>query len=171
MAMVCLLLQLLSISWWQTNWEYPSHIYSLMYKTTFIGMGSNTFHIGQPIFKWLTIQVPYELYCYSQLVNIHSKCYHRSGEKAAGVYLNRLYIKAWQFESDMWVCKVLIASTSRFYPFCCQCQNPAELALQDVLLRWKPAVSCSSTGSRFWCFGSVASKSRGAHIFCRIRVA
>lgn len=86
-------------------------------------------------------------------------------------YLNRPYIKAWQFESNMWVWKVLIAFLSRFHPTPCQCQNPAEFALQDVLLRWKPAVSCSSTGSRFRCFGSVASKSRGTHIFRRIRVA
>lgn len=89
-------------------------------------------------------------------------------------YLNIPYIKAWQSESDMWVWKVLIAFQSWFHPTHrppCQCQNPAEFALQDVLLRWKPAVSCSSTGSRFRCFGSVASKSRGTHIFRRIRVA
>lgn len=130
--------------------------------------------IGQPIVEQLVSNGTSSLFvrsCYGQLVRIHSKYYHRSEERRFVGILNRPHIKAGQFESDMRVWKVLIASPSRFHPTSCQCQNPAEFALQDVLLRWKPAVSCSSTGSRFRCFGSVASKSRGTHIFRRIRVA
>lgn len=156
------------MSRWLTNWVCPSLLRSWFGREPkFVGMESSSSCVGQSVLKWLTLLL---FLCQGQRVRIRSKYYYRSGERFCVVFEYAIHqsVAIWQWHVSLESANSL---PSWLHPTPCQCQNPAELALQHVLLRWKPAVSCSSAGSRFRCFGSVASKSRGTHIFRRIRVA